>query len=156
MNTDGEWNDGRQARFVPTYADYYIETGNIEYLEHAIAACRASFALMDMPENYDNEINRVVTRENLSVPAYVEPGMGYAGENIHHSGREDHVCGWTGMTWSSGGGLGASAYLERQFGSVWIDCAAKMAIPIDGVKANVDSWNGRKITLTVKSIVSQK
>ena len=34
MNTDGEWNDGRQSRFVPTYADYYVATGNLEYLEN--------------------------------------------------------------------------------------------------------------------------
>ncbi|MEI6513643.1 MAG: hypothetical protein WCO51_10275, partial [bacterium] len=43
MNTDGEWNDGRQARFVPTYADYYEVTGKTEYLERAISATRASF-----------------------------------------------------------------------------------------------------------------
>ena len=31
MNTDGEWNDGRQARFAVTYADYYRATGKTEY-----------------------------------------------------------------------------------------------------------------------------
>lgn len=151
MNTDGEWNDGRQAQFVPTYADYYIETGNIEYLERAVAACRASFALMDTPENHENEINRTVMGKNLSVPAYAEPGMGYAGENIHHSGRENHVSGWTGMNWSSGGGLGASAYLERHFGNLCIDCAKKIAVPIDGLKVNVDAWDDTNIVLTVES-----
>jgi len=159
MNTDGEWNDGRQARFTSTYADYALATGNIEYLERAVAACRASFALMDTPENHENDINQCVLGKNLFIgPATAggkaEPGMGYAGENIHHGGRDEHGSGWTGMNWSAGGGLTASAYLERLFGGVWIDGATKTATPIDGAKAEVVSWDGSAISLKITSALA--
>ena len=85
MNTDGEWSDGRGARFVITYADYYTETGKIEYLERAIAASRAPFALMDMPENHNNDINQWVLGKQIdardAAQGQAEPGMGYSGEN---------------------------------------------------------------------------
>jgi len=146
MNTDGEWNDGRQARFVSTYADYYTATGKTEYLERAVAACRSSFALMDMPENHDNGINKIVLDQ--------APGLGYAPENIHHTGANSGY-GWTGLNWSSGGGLAASAYLERRFGGVWVDGDTQTAFPIDGADATVDSWQGNEIHLTVASALEQ-
>jgi hypothetical protein len=165
MNTDGEWNDGRQARFVSTYADYYQETGEIEYLERAVAACRAAFALMDMAENHENGINDTVMGEKLGVRPKVaggraEPGMGYAGENIYHrlQNREWHggrdLTHWTGMNWSAGGGLAAAAYLERLFGAVWVDGAARVAVPIDGVAARVQSWDDGRIALEVRSALA--
>ena len=155
MNTDGEWNDGRQARFVPTYADYYRLTGDREYLERAVAACRASFALMDIRENHENDINRLVLGENfdpaLAACGAAEAGMGYAPENIHHLGVEGHAGTWTGMNWSAGGGLAASAYLEHYFGGVWVDEAARVAIPIDGFSAEIESWEGDLIKLLIVS-----
>ena len=56
---------GRQIGYAcdviwDTYADYYLATGNTEYLERAVAACRASFALMDMEENHRNRNKRSV------------------------------------------------------------------------------------------------
>lgn len=158
MNTDGEWNDGRQSRFVSTYADYYRQTKNIEYLERGVAACRASFALMDIPENHENSINHLVQGENFN-PANAangkaEPGKGYAPENIHHSGNENHRGTWTGMSFSAGGGLSASAYLDYWFGTVWIDESTKTATPIDGVYARVESWSGPSIELSVRSALS--
>ena len=159
MNTDGEWNDGRQARFVPTFADYYLATGKTEYLERAVAACRAAFALMDMRENHANGINDVVMGKGLQVGKEVaggcaQPGMGYAGENIHHSGRDDSASLWTGMNWSSGGGLAASAYLERMFGSVWVDCAARRVTPIDGVTVASCDWRDGALALEVRSALA--
>ncbi len=155
MNTDGEWSDGRQARFVPTYADYYLQTSKAEYLERAVAACRASFALMDMPQNHENDINRMVLNENLrsngAAGGQAQPGMGYAGENIHHAGEDNHFATWSCMNWSSGGGLGASAYLDILFGSVWVDGTDQKVIPIDGVKAHIVSWDGNRISLEVES-----
>jgi len=154
MNTDGEWNDGRQARFTHTYADYYSATGNTEYLERAVAACRSTFALMDMPENHENEINYCILNENLFAPDYAERGVGYAGENVHHGGRDTKGSGWTGLNWSSGGGLTSSAYLERLFGGVWVDGAAKSVTPIDGVRAVLVSWKGKAISLKVESALT--
>ena len=146
MNTDGEWNDGRQARFVPTYVDYYRATHNPEYLQRAVAACRASFAAMDMRENHANDIN------HLTMP-YLGTGRGYSPESIMHGRAEAHTGamqgGHTGFNWGPGGGLGASAYLERHFGSVWIDSGAKLAIPIDGLGAEIQAWQGTRIDLEV-------
>jgi len=145
MNTDSEWNDGRQARFVSTYADYYEATDKPEYLERAVAACRAGFALMDIAENHANEINDIVMDEG--------PGLGYAPENIHHGGVRPPRSGggWTGLDWSSGGALAASADLERRFGAVSLDGVARTATPIDGVAATVDEWEGARLHLTVTS-----
>ena len=143
MNTDGEWNDGRQARFSTTYADYYAVTGKLEYMERAIAACRASFALMDIPENHENEINSV------EMP-HLGAGKGYAPENIHHRGR-DAGYGWSGMNWSSAGGLAASAYLERHWGTVYLDVAAKRAFAIDGMTVKVESWTEDAVRLDITS-----
>ena len=50
--------------------------------------------------------------------------------------------GDTGFNWSAGGALAASAYLEKHFGSVWVDGQLKRAVPIDGVKAEILSWDG--------------
>jgi hypothetical protein len=146
MNTDGEWNDGRQARFVPTYADYFLATGKREYLERAVAACRASFALMDMEENHRNRINLINRPEG--------PGLGYSCENIFHGGPEDTQGGWTGFNWGPGGGLGASAYLERKFGAVLLDGDLKVAIPIDGVRAEILDWSDHHIAVEVKSALA--
>jgi hypothetical protein len=161
MNTDGEWNDGRQARFVATYADYYRVTGKMEYLERAVAACRASFALCDMPENHANGINGLVIGKNVdprrAACGNAEPGKGYAPENIHHLAAEmwDEKRGykglWTGMNWSAGGGLAASAYLERHFGNVCVDLAAGRALGIDGFSATLRSWDGRTAGVEVSS-----
>lgn len=143
MNTDGEWNDGRQARFVSTYADYYRVTGNPQYLERAVAACRAGFALMDIAENHDNRVNGITRPEG--------PGQGYASENIFHGGPDNTQGGWTGYNWGPGGALAASAYLERQFGSVWVDGATQTTTPIDGVTARVTSWTNQVISLQLDS-----
>ena len=56
-NTDGEWSD-REHRAVPTLADYFVVTGEIEYIERAVAATRASFGLMHMPPNFQYNITR--------------------------------------------------------------------------------------------------
>jgi hypothetical protein len=143
LNTDSEWNDGRQARFVPTYADYYEATGKTEYLERAIAATRASFALMDTPENHANDIYM------NCFPEPNGPSKGYAPENVFHGGPTNSVGSWSGFTWSGGGGMGASAYLERNYGSVWVDGTSKTATPIDGATAVVTLWDGTTINLTV-------
>jgi hypothetical protein len=45
QNTDAEWSDARQAYGATLLADYYQATGNIEYLERAVAAARSTFAV---------------------------------------------------------------------------------------------------------------
>ena len=150
MNCDGEWNDGRQSRLVPTYADYYLATGKIEYLERAVAASRAAFAAMDMKENHANGINdyRVTMAEQIRV----DPGVGLSPESLMHGDPWVHSGeggGWTGFNWGPGGGLGATAYLERHFGGVWVDGSSRKAVAIDGVTAEVTDWSEKTIVLSV-------
>jgi hypothetical protein len=148
MNTDGEWNDGRQARFVSTYADYFLATGKLEYLERAVAAARAGFALMDIPENHANGINRLSVPPGTGLTQEQGAGQGYAPENIYHGGPKSGT-GWTGFDWSAGGALSAAAYLEQQFGTVWVDGRCRLALPIDGATANVVSWDDNRIILNI-------
>ena len=129
--------------FVSTYADYYKATGNAEYLERAVAACRSSFAGMDTEENHANRINQY------------HQSPGYSAENQYHGGGAALQGGDTGFNWSAGGALSASAYLEKHFGSVWVDGRLKRAVPIDGVKAQVLSWEGQKISLRVESALTK-
>jgi hypothetical protein len=44
-NTDGEWSDARQCYAAVLLWDYYKETGELEYLERAVAAARSTFAV---------------------------------------------------------------------------------------------------------------
>lgn len=156
MNCDGEWNDGRQSRLVPTYADYYIATGKIEYLERAVAASRAAFAAMDMEENHANGINDYCVTQAEQVQ--VEQGIGLSPESLMHGDPRVHTGeggGWTGFSWGPGGGLAATAYLERHFGSVWVDVAAQKVVPIDGVVAEATGWTNGHIELSVINALQQ-
>ena len=83
MNTDGEWSDARQALFVPVLLDYYRFTGEAEYFERAVAALRASFTLMILPEN------EAVARANM---AGIAPrNVGATFENYGHFGYDRRV-----------------------------------------------------------------
>jgi hypothetical protein len=45
QNTDAEWSDARQGYGAALLWDYYQETGELEYLERAIAAARSTFSV---------------------------------------------------------------------------------------------------------------
>jgi hypothetical protein len=45
QNTDAEWSDARQSYVATLLSDYYQATGNMEYLERAVAAARSTFAV---------------------------------------------------------------------------------------------------------------
>jgi hypothetical protein len=45
QNTDQEWSDARQCYVADVLDEYYEATGEFEYLERAIAAARATFAV---------------------------------------------------------------------------------------------------------------
>ena len=146
QNSDSEWNDGRGARFVTTYAEYYLATKKVEYLERAIAACRAAFALMDIEENHANDINHQVMA--------LGPGLGYAPENAYHGGPAYPDNAWTGYDWGVGGALAASAFMDYFFGSVWVDGENKVIVPIDGVKANLTTFDDHDVVATVQNALA--
>ncbi len=147
MNTDGEWNDGRQARFAMTYADYFRETGNVEYLERSVAAVRASMALMDFKENHANRINFITRSEG--------PGQGYSSENILHGGLYDGWGGWTGYNWGGAGGIASAASLAHHFGSVWVDGRTERAVPIDGASAQITAWQDDRIAMKIGNALAE-
>ena len=49
--------------------------------------------------------------------------------------------------------MAASAYLEQNVGSVFVDCSKGVAVPIDGVYANVQI-KGKTLTLTLKNALA--
>ena len=101
MNTDGEWNDGRSSRFMPTYARYYKAASNT-YLRRASPGAR-KFA-HGHPEP-DNGISLIrVGRAPMAVPA----GRGYAPEGCCTAPAAGAVDGFNGTR----GGL-AATYLAR-------------------------------------------
>ena len=101
MNTDGEWNDARQAQFAETHLDFGRVTEEQEHIDRAIAAARAAFTTIFLP---------------VSAPKYSgwwrsPPGM--AAENHGHGGW-DQLNGVSGFDWGSGSALATAAYFDRQ------------------------------------------
>jgi hypothetical protein len=45
QNTDAEWSDARESYAATLLFDFYRATGNMEYLERAVAAARSGFAV---------------------------------------------------------------------------------------------------------------
>jgi hypothetical protein len=104
MNTDGEWDDGRQAQFADTHLDFFRATGNQEQLERAIAACRAGFTTVYLPSNAP-----------VYPTGWCRQPRGIAAENHAHGGS-DHLCGVSGFDWGIGSALATAAYLRLHGG----------------------------------------
>lgn len=125
QNTDAEWNDARQAQFACTNLDYYQLTGKPEYMIRGIAALRAGFATMYMPEN-----------KFISPYTYDKKPTGYADENYGHGGNNGPA-GPTSWDWGTGSALASVAYAKRAYGDVWVDWDKREAFGIDGVSAKL-------------------
>ena len=93
---------------VITLADYYLFTGNVEYLERAIAAARAAWTFMEHP---------IMRSSNQTFANKVLPG--FYPVNMLRSGWEDP---WYTSAFDLQGNRAAiaSAYILRQFGNVWV------------------------------------
>ena len=124
MNTDGEWNDARQAIFADELAAMYQLTGRREYLERAVAATRASFATAYIPEN-----------AVICPKIYTRTPTGYADENYAHGGH-DTPAGPTSLDWGIGSGVTAAARLLHWFGDAWVDSEEGWAVGVDGITAS--------------------
>jgi len=110
MNTDGEWNDARQAQFAETLANYYDATGEKIYFQRAVAALRASFTLMVMEENAQ-------VSPTISPREYLNEIHGGMAENYGHEGSDSRA-GQSGFHWGSGSALVTAAELKRRYGDV--------------------------------------
>jgi len=148
MNTDAEWNDARQAQFAETLSNFYDLTGNQEYLERAVAAAKASFALMVIDENKD-----VAPRNYKGTEVQFEI-HGTMAENYGHCG-EDCRSGQSGFHWGTGSALATSIILENKYGDLYIDPAHNYAIGINGVVVKKESFGKDKINLSVDRFLGE-
>ena len=121
MNTDGEWNDARQAVFAPLYMQVYTLTGNPIWMQRGIAALRASFALMAAPEHCE-----------ISPHTCKAYPLGLMPESLAHGGS-DGTSGRSDTGWGEAGALASAAYVMEQFGQVYVDVSRAHAFGIDGV-----------------------
>ena len=110
QNTDAEWSDARQAQFADTYLQYYHATGNKEYLERGMAACRASFALMVLPEN-----KSVCPNNYAGTDVNGESWPGTMAENYGHSGYDERSF-QSGFHWGTGSALTTAAIFIKEIG----------------------------------------
>jgi len=119
QNTDAEWNDARQAQFADTYLQYYKATGKKEYRERAIAACRASFALMVLPENKE-----VCPNNYTGTSINGESWPGTMAENYGHSGYDQRSY-QSGFHWGRGSALTTAAIFARELSGFYSYASTK-------------------------------
>jgi hypothetical protein len=126
------WNDARAGIFATGIADFYTLTGDTEYLQRGIAAMRAPFALMYIPENQP-------------ISSVFDKGpTGYADECYAHRGRDARL-GPSTFDFSVGYSLMAYEELYTRFGVGLIDLEGRFGVGIDG-------WSVKDIAVTGDSI----
>ncbi|MCK5130262.1 MAG: hypothetical protein KAQ68_10435 [Clostridiales bacterium] len=149
MNTDGEWNDARQAQFAETLSNYYDVTEDFIYLRKAIAATRAGFALMVIDENKD------VCPKNYQGTGVQFEVHGSSAENYGHTG-EDKRSYQSGFHWGTGSALVTAAAMKKKYGDIWIDLGNKKAIGIDGIVVNEACFNDSSIFIDISTLEDVK
>lgn len=107
QNSDGEYDDARQAQFGCTLADFGAALGRKDYFERGVAATRASMALINHPLHIELGIY-----PNPNYPLGLQP------ENCCHGGG-DHQAGRTGFDWGEGSGLASMAWLMHKYGETY-------------------------------------
>jgi hypothetical protein len=143
MNTDGEWNDSRQAVFAPMYMRAYQAIGDPNLMQRGIAALRASFALFAIPENC--EISP------YTCDAYL-PGL--SPESLAHSGANG-TSGRSDSGWGEAGALTSAAYVVQHFGHVYVDTQRGHAFGIDGVLASSPKLDGNSFEFIVEEALGK-
>lgn len=141
MNTDGEWNDARQALMAPLFMDYYAVTGDREQMERGIAALRAAFALMYIEENRAEAPGNTCERgdEHGSVP-----------ENYGHFGYDHPVPGFLDSDWGAGSACQAAAYVQKHYGDIFVDLDRDIAFGINGCRVVGMERRGASLRLEVE------
>lgn len=148
MNTDGEWNDARQSMFAECLMAYYELTGESEYFERGVAALRASFTTMLVPEHKD------VAPGNLGMFLKKDEGATY--ENYAHMGFDRRVTGYIMFDWGSGGACEASARLTRRYGDIYVDAARRRGFGLDLCTVGKVSVAPGRVALEVDAPSSKK
>ncbi|MGI8907539.1 MAG: hypothetical protein ACR2IE_13735 [Candidatus Sumerlaeaceae bacterium] len=123
QNSDGEYNDARQAQFACTLCDFGASLGRRDYFERGVAALRGSFTLINHPTHIANGV-------------YAEPNypLGLQPENFGHGGR-DEPAGRTGFDWGEGSALTSAAYIVQKYGGAYVH-GRGWAVGVDAVTAD--------------------
>ena len=141
MNTDGEWNDARQGVFAPIYLDAYRLTGEPEYFQRGVAALRAAFTLMAIPENKE-----VSPRTWNALPTGLCP------ENFAHAGYNGTFAR-SDSDWGEAGALAAAALVENIYGGAYIDTMREKGFGIDGCGVTSLEKNGAGFQVEVAELL---
>lgn len=107
QNSDGEYDDARQAQFGETLCDFGAELGRRDYFERGVAATRATLTLINHPLHEEFGIY-----PNPNYPLGIEP------ENCGHGG-DDTQAGRSGFDWGEGSGLTSMACLLEKYGATY-------------------------------------
>jgi len=121
QNSDGEYNDARQAQFAETLCSFGVELGRRDLFERGVAAARATLALINHPLHQELGIY-----PNPNYPPGIEP------ENCGHGGTDEQN-GRSGFDWAEGSGLTTMAGLLDNYGSTY-RAPAGWTVRIDGVE----------------------
>lgn len=122
QNSDGEYDDARQAQFGASLCDFGAELGRKDYFERGVAATRASQTLINHPLHAEYGIY-----PNPNYPLGLQP------ENCCHGGT-DHQAGRTGFDWGEGSGLTSMAWLLDKYGERY----DKLGVIVDGKSAGIE------------------
>jgi hypothetical protein len=147
QNADAEHSDARQGLFVRTYMEYYLLTGKKEYMERAIAALRASWALQllkEYEEQCPGNIKGIDTIEG------VDKGSMY--ENYGHAGSDFRVPGQITFDWGVGTAAMATAYTKKHFGDLFIDFQEKLIFGIDGLLVKNFEFDENSVNIMCEQI----
>jgi len=106
QNSDGEYNDARQAQFGATLCDFGTGLGRRDLFERGVAGVRGALTLVNIP----NDPFHVYPNPNY--PPGLEP------ENCGHGGSNEQD-GRTGFDWGEGSGLAAAAELIDKYGQTY-------------------------------------
>ncbi len=143
MNTDGEWNDARQAVFAPIYLDAYRVTGLPEYFERGVAALRAAFALMAVPEN-----------KEVSPDTWNALPLGLSPENFAHEGY-NATFARSDSDWGEAGALAAAALVENTYGGAYMDTRRGLGFGIDGCEITSVKKNSSGFEIEITELLGR-
>jgi hypothetical protein len=125
QNSDGEYNDARQAQFGSTLCDFGAQLGRKDYFQRGVAAIRASLTLINHP-----------LHEKLGIYPNPNYPLGLQPENDGHGGT-DQQNGRTGFDWGEGSGLASAAEIMDKYGSEYTHKSG-WKVKIDAVPPTVE------------------
>ncbi|MBI1333284.1 MAG: hypothetical protein GC165_10435 [Armatimonadetes bacterium] len=130
QNSDGEYDDARQAQFGETLCDFGAQLGRQDYFERGVAATRATLTLINHPLHDEYGIY-----PNPNYPLGIEP------ENCGHGG-DDTQAGRSGFDWGEGSGLTSMALLLNKYGETYK--AKRWSVLVDGGSKGIDMLKKQK------------